>query len=96
MFGGSEHNATQNLSGNPADLENTRLFNLSPAAPLLNEIIGSPNTDVFCAGHAFLADGRLLVAGGTESWGGQPDAHAHALDFLGEHASWIYAPRDHP
>src|SRR5207249_8520346 len=24
--------------------------------------------DVFCAGHAFLADGRLLVAGGTDQY----------------------------
>jgi hypothetical protein len=93
MFGGSEHNQTQNASGNPADLDNTRLFNLSPAAPQLIETIGSPNTDVFCSGHAFLADGRLLVGGGTADWGGSPDAHAHALDFIGEHGCWIYSPR---
>jgi hypothetical protein len=28
MFGGSEHNAAQNLSGNISDLDNSRLFNL--------------------------------------------------------------------
>lgn len=93
MFGGSEHNSSQSLSGNPADLDNTRLFNLTPGASPLIETVGSPTTDVFCAGQAFLGDGRLLVAGGTEAWGGQPDAHAHALDFLGERGCWIYAPR---
>jgi len=40
MFGGSEHNAAQNESGNPADLDNSRLFNLSGAT--LIETIGSP------------------------------------------------------
>lgn len=91
MFGGSEHNAAQNQSGNPADLDNTRLFNLG-GSPLI-ETIGSPNTDVFCSGHAFLADGRLLVGGGTKEWGGDHEGHGHQLNFLGEHGCWIYQPR---
>lgn len=41
IMGGSEHNAAQNQSGNPADLDNTRLFHLS-GTPLI-ETIGSPN-----------------------------------------------------
>src|ERR671910_981250 len=84
MFGGSEHNAAQNESGNPADLDNTRLFNLSGGT--LIETIGSPNTDVFCSGHALLADGRILIGGGTKEWGGEHAGHGHALNFLGEHA----------
>lgn len=91
MFGGSEHNASQNQSGNPADLDNSRLFNLSGGT--LIETIGSPDTDVFCAGHACLADGRLLVGGGTKEWGGDHEGHGHNLNFLGEHACWIYHPR---
>jgi hypothetical protein len=93
MFGGDEHNAAQNGSGNPADIDNTRLFNLAAGASPQIETIGSPNTDVFCAGHAFLTDGRLLVGGGTKDWGGSPDGHAHNLDFIGEHGCWIYSPR---
>src|ERR1044072_1828232 len=27
--------------------------------------VGSPDADVFCCGHALLADGGLLIAGGT-------------------------------
>lgn len=93
MFGGSEHNAAQNLSGNVSDLDNSRLFNLSGGT--LIETIGSPTTDVFCAGHSLLADGRVLVAGGTKEWGaaGGHGHHEHALNFLGEHGVWIYHPR---
>ncbi len=91
MFGGSEHNAAQNLSGNVADLDNSRLFNLGGGT--LIETIGSPTTDVFCAGHALLGDGRLLVAGGTKEWGGEHAGHGHLLNFLGEYGSWIYHPR---
>jgi len=93
MFGGSEHNAAQNLSGNVSDLDNSRLFNLSGATQI--ETIGSPTTDVFCAGHSMLADGRVLVAGGTKEWGDPAGHghHGHGLNFLGEHGSWTYHPR---
>lgn len=79
MFGGSEHNPAQNASNSPADLDNTRLFNLGGGPQI--EKVGSPTTDVFCAGHAFLSDGRLLVAGGTEEWrsrGTESPTGAHA------------------
>jgi FtsP/CotA-like multicopper oxidase with cupredoxin domain len=39
-------------------------------------------TDVFCGGHAFLPDGRLLYAGGTKSY----DA------FKGETAAYLFDP----
>ncbi|MEU2032596.1 galactose oxidase-like domain-containing protein [Nocardia amamiensis] len=91
MFGGSEHNAAQNQSGNPIDLDNTRLFNLSGGT--LIEPVGSPDTDVFCSGHACLSDGRILVGGGTAEWGGEHEGHGHDLNFLGEHACWVYHPR---
>jgi hypothetical protein len=44
-----------------------------------------PSTDIFCCGHSFLSDGRLLIAGGTsvfnfnkhdkEIWGGSRDTY---------------------
>lgn len=90
-FGGSEHNQAQNQSGNVADLDNSRLYN--PDAPAPPTTIGSPTTDVFCSGHAFLPDGRLLVGGGTKEWLGEHEGHPHGLNFLGERAVWMYHPR---
>jgi hypothetical protein len=92
FFGGSEHNQAQNQSNDPADVDNTRLFKLDGGPPLI-ETVGSPTTDVFCSGHAFLADGRLLVGGGTEDWSGGHAGHGHGLNFLGEKACWVYLPR---
>jgi hypothetical protein len=53
--------------------------------------VRSPTTDVFCSGHAFLGDGRLLVGGGIEEWGHEPDPdHPHGGNFGGQRACWIY------
>ena len=51
-----------------------------------------PTTDAFCGGQAFLADGRLLVAGGTFGWEGEHGGE-HAPHYDGERACWIYLPR---
>ncbi len=52
-----------------------------------------PNTNSFCCGQAFLADGRLLAAGGTLGW---PSEHVgiHDAHYDGERACWIYLPRE--
>lgn len=94
-FGGDEHSQDQHDAG---DIDHTRLFNLAT-----NEIsaLPSPTTDVFCSSHAFLADGRLLVGGGTEQWGTacDPDLpppdpnHPHCLNFGGHRECWFYRPR---
>ena len=36
------------------------------------------------------ADGRLLIAGGTQKWPEGGDIHGHALDFLGHRRCWLY------
>ncbi|MBI3537988.1 MAG: DUF1929 domain-containing protein [Chloroflexi bacterium] len=66
-FSGSDHDADLSAAKN---IDHTRLYD-----PVTNkiEIIGSPNFDVFCSGHAFLADGKLLVAGGTHEYDVYPD-----------------------
>src|SRR5262245_39140334 len=47
----------------------TRLHHLEPNHPEPIEPVDAvPETDVFCGGQAFLADGRLLAAGGTFTW----------------------------
>jgi hypothetical protein len=57
------------------------------------ETVGSPTTDLFCCGHVFLADGRLLVVGGTEGWPpGAGEFHSHYDGFSGEKACWTYEP----
>ena len=74
------------------DVTHTRLHhvgsNTLSAIPL--DVV--PDTDVFCAGQSFLADGRLLAAGGTFGWA---EAHGgiHEPHYDGERACWMYQPR---
>ncbi|GLY01071.1 glyoxal oxidase [Actinoplanes sp. NBRC 101535] len=51
-----------------------------PAADSFTEI--DTPTDVFCAGHAFLPDGKLLVAGGTKSYEVLEDEVDHAAGVM--------------
>lgn len=60
----------------------------------------SPETNIFCSGHAFLASGRLLVAGGqlpppgeTPDEVEEEDEHEHGgMEGGGERACWLYNP----
>ncbi|WP_188112246.1 galactose oxidase early set domain-containing protein [Aquimarina sp. RZ0] len=87
LFGGDEHWSAQ-AETQPGELfKKTRIFDLQG-----NNIISdvnSPDSDVFCAGHAFLADGRLLIGGGTSKWP-ESDHHDHGLDFLGHRRCWVF------
>ncbi|ESU20475.1 hypothetical protein FEDK69T_29980 [Flavobacterium enshiense DK69] len=95
IFGGDEHNQAQAgrdaYPANPTDVDNTRIYDADTKT-----IIGctSPTTDVFCSGHAFLGDGRLVIGGGTESWeggAGPGGGHGHGLgNFGGHQACWVY------
>jgi hypothetical protein len=85
-FGGDEHSQAQHDANN---IDHTRLFRLNDNAILP---MTSPTTDVFCSGHARLADGRLLVGGGTEEWSGEVGFHDHVLGFPGLRSAWIYQP----
>jgi hypothetical protein len=55
-----------------------------------------PTTNLFCAGQALLADGRLLVAGGRIGNGANlPGDHPiHPTHEPGERACWILHPRE--
>jgi hypothetical protein len=97
MFGGDEHNpaqgGTDGSPAEPAEVDRTALFDVASRSVTRTS---SPTTDVFCAGHAFLGDGRLLIAGGTESWGGEDaggpgggHVHQHG-NFGGHQACWVY------
>lgn len=98
MLGGSEHNqaqgGTDTVPALPANVDRTALYDVETGVDAVK--IASPTTDVFCSGHAYLGDGRLLIGGGTESWGGAhgdmaPQGHVHQHgNFGGHRACWVF------
>jgi hypothetical protein len=87
-FGGDEHDRGRH---NRNQIDHTRLFDCATSEIVT---LPSPTTDVFCSGHAFLPDGRLLVAGGTEAFSTQDPSEYHHGHFPGLRASWVFDP-DH-
>lgn len=87
LFGGDEHWRDQQEPG--GNFRKTRVYDVHSHSLVLVPI-PSPDSDVFCAHHAFAADGRLLIAGGTQKWPDGGDAHVHGLDFLGHRRCWLY------
>ena len=84
-FSGDEHDRVQH---DTQQIDHARLFDCTTRQVSL---LGSPTTDVFCAGHAFLPDGRLLVAGGTEDFSAVVGT-VHHDDFTGLRDCWIFDP----
>ncbi|HEY7112961.1 MAG TPA: galactose oxidase-like domain-containing protein [Thermoanaerobaculia bacterium] len=87
-FGGSENVGAQNIAGGAA-IDKTRLYD--PATGSLEILPSPPRHDLFCCGHAFLSDGRLLAAGGTKDWGGVPHPN-HGVNFEGLRSAAIFEP----
>lgn len=93
FFGGDEHDPGRHHLGL---FDHARLFDCQTLA------ITSPAPavgirDLFCCGHAFLPDGRLLVAGGTEEWtiaAVTHDDHGHAAmgHFRGLADAYVFDP----
>ena len=87
-FGGDQHDGGLNAAGN---VDHTRLFDC--ATHTITPVTGLPgNVDLFCSGHAQLADGRILAAGGTRNWGGggiHPAGH-----FIGLRDAYLFDPSD--
>ncbi|MBM3726412.1 MAG: DUF1929 domain-containing protein [Acidobacteria bacterium] len=75
----------------------TRIYAIDPES--LSNPQNLPSQNLFCGGQAFLADGRLLIAGGTVAWpevpGDQdlPPGKPHGHHYNGERAAYIYLPR---
>jgi galactose oxidase-like protein len=86
IFSGDQHDQDLHAAG---DTNHTRLYD--PATHAVTTL-GTPPIDLFCAGHAFLVDGRLLVAGGTDDF---PEQHGgiHHDHFPGTRESWAFNPR---
>jgi hypothetical protein len=81
-FSGSEYNPDQH---NATQIDHTRLYDCSSGAVIR---VLSPTTDLFCCGHALLADGRPVVAGGTENY---PIKHGyHHNHWPGSRDAWMF------
>lgn len=91
LFGGDEHWSLQQESEPGEKFKNTRVYDVETHT-ILDADVPSPDSDVFCSHHAFAADGRLLIAGGTSKWP-ETDIHEHVLAFLGHRRSWLYNAR---
>jgi hypothetical protein len=80
MFGGNEHDPS---NAEEADIHNTRIYDVDQNAIVT---IDSPQADVFCGEHAYLGDGRVLIAGGSEGFN-PPEHHVDAHMFPRDHWS---------
>jgi hypothetical protein len=75
----------------------TRVYAIDPEGVTSPQNL--PSQNLFCGGQAFLADGRLLVAGGTVAWPEVPGDQAlpagkpHGHHYSGERVTYIYLPR---
>ncbi|TKK80704.1 hypothetical protein FDA94_35520 [Herbidospora galbida] len=85
IFSGDKHNKPTD----PQDINQCELFDCES---LTLQKIDAPTSDVFCSGHAFLSDGRLLVAGGTERWP-EDIPYPHESHFGGLRDAWTFNPR---
>ena len=92
LFGGDNHH-------DPADpvdhtTDHTARFNCRRADGTETiHVDAFSHVDVFCCGHAALGDGRILVAGGTESFPAEaPPPHAEHIHFSGHRHAFVYDP----
>jgi hypothetical protein len=75
----------------------TRIYAIDPEAVTSPKNL--PAQNLFCGGQAFLADGRLLIAGGTVAWpevpGDQPlpADKPHGHHYNGERVTYMFLPR---
>ncbi len=103
-FSGDEHDPGRHFLGktNITHIDSTRVYDCATgtvsAVPSPEVPMGAIAPDLFCCGQAFLGDGRLLVASGTESWTrghvGEPDPGGHHAmgHFTGLRYTWIFDP----
>lgn len=87
-FSGDEHDRNQHYH-TPPDIYHTRFFNCADFSVI--DTGCSPPFDSFCCGHSVLADGSVLIAGGTQNFDLQPGRHH--MHFTGLRDSAVYNPR---
>jgi hypothetical protein len=59
-------------------------------SPIVQASLATSN--IFCGGHALLADGRWLIAGGTVGTAEEIEGGGHAGHYPGERTCWEYLP----
>jgi hypothetical protein len=78
-----------------APSHHTQVHLWDPAAGTFQRV-DNTTTDLFCSGHSFLPDGRLLVAGGHHHYDGpnqdQPVGEPHASIFDYRYNTWSKGP----
>lgn len=84
-FGGSGNDETHLDDPHPAELWNPRTEEVRS----VDQQLGG---DVFCAGHSFLPDGRLLVAGGTYRYARQLLEGVSFPPFAGLEQAYLFDP----
>ena len=85
IFPGDQHR------GSATNFMHARLFD--PATGMTGPC-DAPGTDVFCSGHAFLGDGRIVVGGGTHLYSAEGHVHGAGVSpFSGERSTWLFEPR---
>jgi len=67
-------------NGNPDALGFSQTYVLDPATLTYNSFPFNSTTNLFCSGHSFLPDGRLLVTGGHHGQDGWGEPHANIYD----------------
>lgn len=92
-FGGDQYSRYASLH---KLTDNSRRFNCRTEA--ISKVL-SPQADLFCCGHGFMADGRLLVGGGTVKFPkdspNHPANHHDMGHFSAERRCWVYDPLTH-
>ena len=77
-------------SGNDADQFVAGSFKASVWDPVADTFTAIPTPkDMFCSGHVTLADGRVLIAGGTQQFPGT----GGAVNFQGAKFSYVFDPQ---
>ena len=94
-FGGSEHVLDNTLrSVDDPRIDNTRIWDaVTGAVTHVSSPQPSPAHlyDLFCCGHAFLPDGRLVVGGGTSAYPPGESDHHHE-HYRGSRRTSIFNP----
>ncbi|MDH7459833.1 DUF1929 domain-containing protein [Chitinophagaceae bacterium 26-R-25] len=90
IVGGDNHSYAGNNPGAPHDYLNSRRFNCRTTS-MISTPVPTPDFDLFCCGHAFLGDGRPLLAGGTAQFPADATGIHHTHHFDGHRHSTIYS-----